>query len=105
VCQAAEATPSASEQLRKFPTGAGIQVHLVDGRVLEGKLVSSSGDVFELLELGQPSAETIEYCDVTSVAKISDSPRQKRRWVVPAVVAGVVVAATAIAVSRAGTLY
>ena len=58
--QTAEAAAPVSKQLRTFPVGVAIQVHMVDGRVLEGKLISSSEANFELRESGQESVETIE---------------------------------------------
>jgi hypothetical protein len=102
--QTAEAATPVSKQLRKFPTGVAIQVHMVDGRVLEGKLISSSEANFELRESGQESVETIECADVTAVNEIGASPRKKRTWVVAAIVVGAL-AATGVAASRAGGLY
>jgi hypothetical protein len=102
--QTADAATPVSKQLRKFPTGVAIQGHMVDGRVLEGKLVSSSESNFELRESGQESVETIECADVTAVNEIGASPRKKRTWVVAAIVVGAL-AATGVAASHAGSLY
>ena len=102
--QTAEAATPVSKQLRKLATGVAIQVHMADGRVLEGKLVSSSGANFQLRESGQESVETIECADVTAVNEIGASPRKKRTWVVAAIVVGAL-AATGVAASRAGGFY
>jgi len=102
--QTAEAAAPVSKQLRTFPVGVAIQVHMVDGRTLEGKLISSSAANFELRESGQESVETIECADVTAVNKIGASPRKKRTWVTAAIVVGAL-AATGFAASRAGGFY
>jgi hypothetical protein len=102
--QTAEAATPVSKQLRKFPIGVAIQVQMVDGRILEGKLVSSSEANFELRESDQESVETIECADVKAVNEIGAPPRKKRAWVVAAIVVGAL-AATGFAASRAGGLY
>ena len=102
--QTAEAATPVSKQLRKFPIGTAIQVHMVDGRILEGKLVSSSAANFELQESGQESAETIECGDVKTVNQINASPRKKRTWVVAVIAVGAL-AAAAFGASHAGSLY
>jgi hypothetical protein len=102
--QTAEAAAPVSKQLRKFPIGVAIQVQMVDGRVLEGKLVSSSEANFEMRESGQESVETIECGDVKAVNQIGASPRKKRTWVTAAIVVGAL-AATGFAASRAGGFY
>ena len=102
--QTAQAAAPVSKQLRKFPIGVAIQVQMVDGRILEGKLVSSSEANFELRESGQESVETIECADVKAVNQIGASPRKKRTWVTAAIVVGAL-AATGFAASRAGGFY
>jgi hypothetical protein len=102
--QTVEAATPVSKQLQKFPIGVAIQVHMVDGRILEGKLVSSSEANFELRESGQESVETIECADVKAVNQIGASPRKKRTWVTAAIVVGAL-AATGFAASRAGGFY
>jgi hypothetical protein len=102
--QTVEAATPVSKQLQKFPIGVAIQVHMVDGRILEGKLVSSSVANFELRESGQESAETIECGEVKTVNQVGASARKKRTWVVPVIVVGALVAA-GVGASRAGGLY
>lgn len=102
--QTVVAAPPVSKQLRKFPIGATLQVHMADGRILEGTLVSSSAAGFELLQPGHESAEAIEDSDVKAVNQTGASPRRKRTWITVAIVAGAL-AAAGFGASRAGGLY
>ena len=98
--QSLSAAPPISNQVKHIQTGAVIQVHMADGRTLEGKLVSNSQQSFDLLEEGHESAETIECSTVVSVNKVS-SPRKDRKWVTVLLVGGVL-AATGVAIAVAG---
>ena len=98
--QSLSAAPPISKQVKHIQTGTAIQVHMADGRTLEGKLVSNSQRSFDLLELGHQSAEAIEYSTVASVNTVS-SPHKDRKWVTVLLVGGVV-AATAVAIAVAG---
>jgi len=102
--QTAEAAGPVSKQLRKFPIGSAIQVHMADGRILEETLVASSVTNFELRESGQGSVETVEYGDVKAVNQISALPGKKRPWLAAAIVVGAVVAA-GVGASHAGGFY
>jgi len=101
--QSLSAAPPISKQVKHIQTGTAIQVHMADGRTLEGKLVSNTGESFELQEQGQESAETIECSTVVSVNKVS-SPHKDRKWVTLLMVAGVL-AVTGVAIAASGTLY
>jgi hypothetical protein len=91
--QTPEVATPVSKQLRKFPIGAAIQFHMVDGRSLKGKLVSSSAANCELQESGQDNAETIECGEVKAVSQINASPRKKRTWALAVTVVGALAAA------------
>ncbi len=92
-------------QIKHVRRGAAVQVHMNDGRILEGKLVSSSGPSFELLEPDHDSVETIDCASVTAVNKVNTPPKQKKTWVVTALMLGGLLAGTGIAVAFGGTLY
>src|SRR5262249_2590531 len=70
-----------SKQVKQLRSGDAIQVHMTDGRIIEGKLVSASGPSFELLEPDHESAVTIECADVTAVNQVSTRPKAHRKWV------------------------
>ena len=105
VVQSAEARPQVTMRPRDFPIGVPIQVQMIDGRVLQGKLASRSGASFELLESGSGNATKIEYTDINKVTKIAAPPRKKRESIGTAIMVGVFLAATGIAAAIAGKIY
>src|ERR1044071_9173111 len=68
------------KQLKQFRPGAALEVHMANGRTLKGKLVSTSGSAFELLESDQVKPVTIECADVTAIDKTS-VPKKRRDWI------------------------
>jgi hypothetical protein len=105
VSQTVEAADPISKQVAKLRTGTAIQVRMADGRVLDGKLVSTSATSFQLLEPDQTSAETIECSDVAAVNKTSTSPKEKRQGLMSALLIGGMLAATGVAVALSGSIY
>ena len=98
------ASPTVANQVKHLQRGAAIRVQMADGRILEGKLVSTSGPVFELLPPSQESAEPIECADVVAVHKISVPPKH-RDGIVTALMVGGILAVTAVAMAVAGAVY
>jgi hypothetical protein len=72
------ASPPVEKQVKHFESGTALQVHMIDGRTLDGKLISTSPSAFELAETGRASAETIQFADVASVNKMSASEKGKK---------------------------
>jgi len=105
VVQSANAGSRATMTPKDFPVGVPIQVQTIDGKVFQGKLVSRSGASFEMLDPGSGDAITIEYNDVNKVTKVAPPPRRRGHWIGPAIMVGVFLGITGVAVAKAGTLY
>lgn len=102
---AAAAELPVSKQLQRLRPGTAVQVYTTEGRTLHGKLISTSGPAFELLEQDQQNAVTIDCADVVSVSPIGKPSKTLRSRFVTGLMVGGLLAATGIAIAAGGTVY
>jgi hypothetical protein len=103
--QAAAAKLPVSKQIQHLRPGTAIQVHTTDGRTLDGKLISTSGTAFKLLQQDQQKPVAIECADVDSVSPIGKPPNGRWKRLGTALMVGGFLATTGIAIATAGTIY
>lgn len=103
--QAAAADSAVEKQRHRLRPGMAIQVHTMDGRTLEGRLIETSGSAFHFQEHDQPDAVAIDCGDVASVTAIGKPAKPRRKRLGTALMVGGFLAATGAAIAAAGTVY
>ena len=70
--QTAAAALPVPNPLDKFPSGSSLQVHMNDGQLLRGKLVSHSGLTFQFVQAGSSEPMTIATSEVALVEPVRE---------------------------------
>ena len=97
--QTAAAALPVSNQLDRFPSGASVQVHMNNGQILSGKLVSRSGLTFQFVQAGSSDATTIPTSEVVSIKPAPE--RHHGLTVIKGVLVGSFFVLTGVAIAAA----